>query len=46
MPRKHRTGLSRLTRYLAGRNLTTQEWQKYLLWAGHEHTTCAQYPLP
>lgn len=31
---------------LAGRNLTTQEWQKYLPWAGHEHTTCAQYPLP
>ncbi len=31
---------------LAGRNLTTQEWQKYLPWAGHEHATCAQYPLP
>jgi WD40 repeat protein len=31
---------------LAGRNLTPQEWQKYLPWAGHEHATCAQYPLP
>jgi WD40 repeat protein len=30
---------------LAGRNLTTQEWEKYLPWAGHEYATCAQYPL-
>jgi WD40 repeat protein len=30
---------------LAGRNLTEQEWQKYLSWAGPRHATCAQYPL-
>ncbi len=30
---------------LASRNLTEQEWQKYLAWAGPRHPTCPQYPL-
>ena len=30
---------------LAGRNLTEQEWQKYLAWAGPRRATCPQYPL-
>ena len=30
---------------LAGRNLTNQEWDKYLTWAGPRHTTCPQHPL-
>ena len=30
---------------LAGRNLTEQEWQKYLSWAGPRRATCPQYPL-
>jgi hypothetical protein len=29
---------------LAGRNLTTQEWDKYLTWTGPRHATCPQYP--
>jgi hypothetical protein len=31
---------------LAGRNLTEQEWQKYMSWAGPRRATCPQYPLP
>jgi hypothetical protein len=31
---------------LAGRNLTAQEWQKYMSWAGPRRATCPQYPLP
>jgi WD40 repeat protein len=30
---------------LAGRNLSNQEWHKYLSWAGPWHATCPQYPL-
>jgi hypothetical protein len=30
---------------LAGRNLTQQEWQQYLSWAGPRRATCPQYPL-
>jgi hypothetical protein len=30
---------------LAGRNLTQQEWNRYLPWAGPRHKTCPQYPL-
>ena len=30
---------------LAGRNLTEQEWAKYLSWAGPRRATCPQYPL-
>jgi len=30
---------------LAGRNLTAQEWQRYLAWAGPRRPTCSQYPL-
>jgi hypothetical protein len=30
---------------LAGRNLTQQEWDRYLPWAGHRHKTCPKYPL-
>ena len=30
---------------LAGRNLTNQEWQEYLSWAGPRRATCPQYPL-
>ena len=30
---------------LAGRNLTQQEWDRYLPWAGPRHKTCPQYPL-
>jgi WD40 repeat protein len=30
---------------LAGRNLTQQEWQQYLAWAGPRRATCPQYPL-
>ncbi len=30
---------------LAGRNLTAEEWQKYLSWAGPRRATCPQYPL-
>jgi hypothetical protein len=30
---------------LAGRNLTPQEWQQYLPWAGPRRATCPQYPL-
>ena len=29
---------------LAGRNLTAQEWQKYLSWAGPPRSTCPQNP--
>ena len=31
---------------LAGRNLTQQEWQQYLAWAGPRRATCPEYPLP
>lgn len=30
---------------LAGRNLTAQEWQEYLSWAGPRRVTCPEYPL-
>ncbi len=30
---------------LAGRNLTAEEWDRYLDWAGPRRATCPQYPL-
>jgi hypothetical protein len=30
---------------LAGRNLTAQEWNQYLSWAGPQRATCPQHPL-
>ena len=39
------TNLRNVACSLAGRNLTSEEWQQYLPWAGPRRATCPQYPL-